>query len=89
MNSTTLYNTNRRLLISRFNGAEGGILSLEHTIQQRPDASRVLMESNGYLFYEKSASVVIFDRLMYSKNIITIRYAVHIESRCLIFVNIV
>ena len=88
MNSTTLYKENRRQLIARFNGAEEGILSLEKTIESRPQFTRAIREINGYAIYEKSASVTIFDRLMYSKYNITICYVVHIETNVIILNNI-
>jgi len=88
MNSTTLYKENKQRLIARFNGAEEGILSLERTINSRPQFARVLKEINGYCIYEKRSSVTIFDRLMYEKKIITIRYVIHIETNTIIFDNV-
>jgi hypothetical protein len=92
MNSTTLYKTEytttKQRLIEHFNGAEECIHNLELAIEERPASSRAITEKNGFFIYEKSTYIKIFDTLMYEKNTITIRYALHKETNTIILTDI-
>jgi hypothetical protein len=88
MNLTASYITAKQQLISRYNGAEDGIFLLERSIIERPIATRAICERNGYAFYEKSIYPTLFDKLMFVKDVVTIQYAIHIQTNTLIFTNI-
>jgi len=88
MNSTTSYRTAKQQIINQFNSAEHGIFLLEQSIEERPTASRALNKKDGFIFYEKSAFIIIFDTLMYKKDSITIRYALHIQTNEIILIDI-
>jgi len=78
----------KQRLIEQFNGAEDGIFLLESMIEERPSASRALIKENGFIIYEKSTYVSVFDILMYEKKAITIRYALHKETNTIILIDI-
>lgn len=86
--STPQYLQHKQEIIIRFPGAADGIHSLEHSIELRPEASRVECVVYDYDIRRKSASPYVYDKFMSSKDKIVIIYGVHIINKNIKFIDI-